>query len=267
MMRALKAEFGKLKGSRTLMWSAVVVLGYAVLATTLNIALLKNADFGKGLASAGGAFKLAVEQGFYVLNWKNQLRVAVQGITGTWGVLLFTFVTAYVFGREYKERTSKNMLTTPLRREYYVAAKLVVVVCWAFALMLLTLVLHSIALVLLRVPGFSWGVLGGALLDAITVTALLALTLPLVAWITLTGRGYLRAMLFALGVQMAGNALVTTDVSRYWPWNMPVHLVGASWLPVVSGGLPAASWAVAVAVAALGTVLALRRIDIADDAS
>lgn len=267
MIRAIKAEFLKLKGSRTLLWTALVVLAYALLAVVLNMVLLDTPGIGQRLASAGGAFRRAVEQGFYVLNWKNQLRVAVQGITGTWGVLLFSFVTAYVFGREYKEHTEKNLLTTPVRREYFVVAKIVVVACWAFALTLLSFSLHALGLVILRVPGFEWALLWGALGDAAVATALLCMTLPLVAWIAMWGRGYLRVMLFAFAVEMIGNGLITTDASPYWPWNMPVHLFGASWLPVVDGTLPIASWAAAASLCAVGLLMALRRIDAADDAS
>lgn len=267
MMRALRSEFGKFRRSRALLWAVVVVLAYAVVAMGLNVALLHNKEFVGGLDKVGGAFKQAADQGFYVLNWKNQMRVAVQGISGTWGILLLSFVTAYVFSREYKERTSKNLMTTPVRREYFVAAKCVVVGLSALALALLTLLVHGAGLMLLGVPGFSWGIVGGAALDALAVTALLALTLPLVAWISMTGQGYLRPMLFALGAQLVGNAIVNTAASKYWPWNMPVHLIGASWMPVVSGGLPAASWLVAFGVCAAGLALAFRHVDTADDLS
>lgn len=267
MNRAFKAELLKLKGSRMLAWSGVVVVGYAVLTVVLNVALLRDPGFTSRLAQVGGPFGRAVDQGFYVLNWKNQLRVAVQGISGTWGLLLLSFVTAYVFGREYKERTSKNLLTTPIRREHVVLAKLIVVFLWSFAIMILAIMVNTIGLAMMNTPDFAWTHLWSAALDAVKVTALLSLTLPLVAWLTILGRGYLRAMLFAFAVQMAGNGLSGTSASPYWPWNMPVHLVGASWLPVVSGGLPAASWAIALGVCALGTVLALRQFDTADDPS
>ena len=73
----------------------------------------------------------------------NQLRTAVQGVSGSWGLLTFSFIAAYVFGREYKEGTEKNMLTVPIRREYSVIAKMIVVACWVFGLALFAFVLQA----------------------------------------------------------------------------------------------------------------------------
>lgn len=267
MMRALKAELHKLKGSRTIVWTVVVVAGYAVLATVLNATLLRDPQVTAGIATAGGAFKQAVEQGFYVVNWRNQLRVAVQGVSGTYGILLLSFVAAYVFGREYKDGTDGVMLTAPIRREYFVLAKLAVVAVWAFALTLLSLGLYAIGLAVLGVPGFAWSHIRAALVDGLAVTALICCTLPLVAWITMVGRGYLRAMLFSFVAMMVGNGLAATDFSRYYPWNMPIHVAGASWMPVVSAKLTAVSWLIAAALFVVGTALTLHRLDTADDAS
>jgi ABC-2 type transport system permease protein len=267
MTRALKAEFLKLKGSRTLLWAAIVVIAYAILATVLNALLLKDPAITARIASAGGSFRQAVDSGFYQVDWPNQLRVAVQGISGTWGILLFSFVATYVFGREYKDGTAKNMLTLPVRREYFIAAKMVVVATWIFCLMLLSLGLHAIGLVIVGVPGFAWRHVWGALWDGITVTFAIYLTLPLVAWITMTGRGYLRGMLFALAAVMVGNGLAATSLSRYYPWNLPVHLVGASWMPIVSVHPVLGSWIVSACVFLAGLVLATRQTDAADDVS
>jgi ABC-type transport system involved in multi-copper enzyme maturation permease subunit len=267
MTRALKAEFLKLKGSRMLLWTSLVVIGYAVLATVLNVTLIKDPETIKRVASAGGVFKKAVDAGFYDFNWTNQLRVAVQGVSGTWGVMLFAFVTAYVFGREYKEGTEKNLFTLPVRRGSFVAAKMIVVACWALGLTALSMALHVAGLALLGVPGFAWSHVGAAVLDALEVTVLIYLTLPFVAWITMVGRGYLRPMLFTFAAQIVGSGLATTSVSRYYPWNMGVHLVGASWMPVVSSELVPGSWAIAVGLFIVGMFLSLRRAGAQSDAA
>ena len=179
----------------------------------------------------------------------------------------FAFVTAYIFGREYKEGTERTLLTTPLRREYIVAAKMVVVAVWVFGLMVFSLALQSAGAAVFGVGGFAWKHLWAAFGDAFVVTLLLYLTLPLVAWIAMAGRGYLRAMLFAFAMMAVGNGLAVTDISPYYPWNMPIHVVGASWMPIPPSELNAGSWIVALAVFAVGMALAIRQIDVADAAA
>ena len=265
MMRALRAEFLKLKRSRTLLWTALVVVVYAAFSTVMIVAL-KDPEIMRSVASAGGSFTKAAAAGLYDLNWANQLHTFVQGIAGTWGVLLFSFVTAYVFGRERKEDTEKNMLTSPVRREYFVAAKMVVVACWVLALTLLSLAAHAAGIALWGVEGFAWSTWRPPWPTSLEVTLLIYLTLPVVAWITLMGRGYLRAMLFAFAMTMVGSGLATTDVSRYFPWNMPIHLVGASWMPVPPSHLIPVSWVIAVGVFVVGMALTIGQIDTADTA-
>lgn len=264
MIRALRAEFLKLKRSRMLLWTALVVVVYAAFAAALMLVFKNDAQMLNTIASAGGAFSKAAAAGMFDLNWVNQLRTAVQGISGSWGVLTFSFVTAYVFGREYKEGTEKNMLTVPLRREYIIAAKMMVVACWVLALTLFSLALQSAGLAVLGIEGFAWKHVAVALLDSLEVTLLLYLTLPVVAWVAMVGHGYLRAMLFAFAMMMVSNGLATTDASRYFPWNMPIHVVGASWMPIPPSNLVATSWVIAIGVFAVGCGLAIRQIDTAD---
>jgi hypothetical protein len=138
---------------------------------------------------------------------------------------------------------------------------------WVFGLAVFSLALQSAGLVVFGVEGFTWGHLWAAFGDALIVTLLLYLTLPFVAWAAMAGRGYLRAMLFAFAMMAVGNGLAVTEVSRYFPWNMPIHVVGASWMPIPPSALDPVSWIVAFAAFAAGMALAIRRIDVADAAA
>jgi ABC-2 type transport system permease protein len=263
MMRALRAEFMKLRASRTLLWTSVVVLAYSVIGT-IGATAFQNSETAKAMGAAGGAFANAAAAGLYRPSWANFLRFIPQGIAGAWGVLLFGFVTAYVFGREAREGTEHDMLTLPVRREYFVVAKMAVVAVWVLGLTVLSVVLQAGGLALLGLDGFAWSLVLSTLKDALVVSAILYLTLPVVGWLTMVGHGYLRAMLFSIAMMMTGTALATTSLSRYFPWNMPIHLVGASWMPIPSSGLAPASWVFAVGVFALGLAAAVWRIDHAD---
>lgn len=265
MMRALAAEFLKLKRSRMPLWTGLAVLVYS----GLNLAILPvvtSPESQSKMATAGPVFAKAIAAGIYVPTWANLLHFGPQGIAGSWGVLVFGLVTAYVFGREFGEGTAQTMLTLPLRRVNVVLAKMTVVAVWVSGLTLLSVLLNTVVVALLGASGFAWTHVLKSLTESLEVSALLYLTLPFVAWFAMLGKGYLRPILFSLAMMIFGNALVTTGASRWFPWNMPMHVVGASWYPIPPSNLLPASWVVAVAAFLLGLGVLIWRTDHADSA-
>jgi ABC-2 type transport system permease protein len=216
------------------------------------------------ISASGGAFAAGVAAGAYTRDWSHLLHFGPQAIAGSWGILTFGLVAAYVFGRESREGTSQAMLTQPVRREYVVVAKLLVVAMWVLALTLLSTALLVGVVAILGADGFTWNAVFGSLADSVKVAALLFLTLPVVAWFAMLGRGYLPPMLFSLAMMIVGNGLVGTSLSRWFPWNLPVHLVGASYLPVPLGGVTLGPMVVSLAVFVAGVGALIWRIDHAD---
>ena len=264
MMRMIAAEFAKLKRARMPMWSALIVFAAACLDLAV-LPVLADPKTQAQMATAGGAFSQAIAAGMYRPSWANYLHIGVQGMSGSWGVLAFGLVTAYVFGREYKEGAAKTMLTLPIRREYAVVAKLIVVAAWCVCLGLLSVLLNGVAIAALGVAGFTWSAVLTSIGETMSVVGLLYLTLPLIAWLAVRGRGYLQPMLFSLAVMMVGNALDQTPASAYFPWNMPLDLVGASWYPIPAASVTPGSWAIAILVFALGVAALFRQIDLTDN--
>lgn len=54
-------------------------------------------------------------------------------------MILIAFIAAYVFGREYADSTAKSMLTLPVGRHWFVLAKLLIILVWWVALVVLVL--------------------------------------------------------------------------------------------------------------------------------
>jgi hypothetical protein len=263
MMRMVAAEFLKLKRSRMSLWSGLIVAVAAGLSVAV-LPVLGDPKTQAQIAKGGGVFAKAVAAGAYQPSWVNYLHIGVQGMSGSWGILTFGLVTAYLFGREYREGAAQTMLTLPIRREYAIVAKLVVLAVWVFGLGLLSVLLTAAAAAALGVGGFAWAAVRTSVGETMAAITPIFLTLPLVAWFAVRGRGYLQPMLYSLGVMMVGNALVQTPVSRYFPWNMPLHLVGASWYPVSPSPLVAGSWVVAGGVFVVGVAALMWQIDHAD---
>jgi ABC-2 type transport system permease protein len=263
MMRVLGAEFVKLRRAPMVLWTAFVVLFISALDLAM-LPVVTRPDVVRKIAASGGRFAAGAAAGAYARTWTNLLHFGAQGIAGSWGILTFGLVAAYVFGREYREGSAPTMLTLPLRREYVVLAKLVVLAVWVLALTLLSAALLVAVVAVLGAGGFAWTVVLTSFADSLNVSALLFLTLPVVAWFAMLGRGYLPPMLFSLAMMMLGSGLIGTTWSRWFPWNLPMHLVGASYVPVPLGGLTPGSVMVSIVVFLVGIAALIWQVDHAD---
>ncbi len=66
-------------------------------------------------------------------DWPTYLGLLAQAIAGG-GMVLFGLIGAWVFGREYSDRTLKDLLALPTSRSTIVLAKFIVVAAWSAAL-------------------------------------------------------------------------------------------------------------------------------------
>jgi ABC-type transport system involved in multi-copper enzyme maturation permease subunit len=263
MIRALKAEILKLKRSRVPWWTGLIVL----LTSGMGLAIfpvLSDPKTQAQFTEGGGSFAQAVALGMYDPTWASYLRFGLQGMAGSWGIMTFGFATAYLFARESRERTATTALTLPIRREYLFLAKMVVLAAWVFGLGALSVLLVAGICVVLGTGGFAWTNVIRDVGDMAAVVSLFYATLPLVAWVAMSGKGYLRPMLLSLALWLSCNSLMVTPVSRWVPWTMPIHLVGAAYLPVPPSSLVPSSWVAAAAVFLAGVAACMWRMDHAD---
>lgn len=270
MMRALAAEFGKLKRARMILWTALVVIGY----TSIGLAMYPVIEDMQAQAqtaapgtTAAEMAKAFAEGGITGINWESAMRFVPMGVSGAWGVLLLSLVAAYVFGRELREGTDISSATLPIRREAFVFAKMVVIAAWSIGLALLAVVAAvGVDLVHLGTEGLRFSYVWRGFVDTLHAMLPIYLTLPVIAWLSLSRKGYLRPMLFALVMFMFSSGLIGLDAAAYFPWSMPIAAVGVTWWPV-RGGLTIVSWLIALAVFATGMFGVLRRVNRAGDAA
>jgi ABC-2 type transport system permease protein len=160
-------------------------------------------------------------------DWAGYFTMLMQTI-GIVSVVLFSVVTAWVFGREYSDGTAKNMLALPIRRAWFPVAKMVVVLIWCA---LLTTVLLTVGFGVgfaLRLPGFATGLALASVRD-ITLTALLGVVLMTpVAWLAILGRGYLAPLGFALLTLLLGNVIGATGWAKWFPWSIVPLFAGVA---------------------------------------
>jgi ABC-2 type transport system permease protein len=160
------------------------------------------------------------------------------------GLVVFAILVAWVFGREFSDRTCRIMLATPTRRSAIVSAKMAVAAMWCAVLAVWMLAAAFIIGAAVGMPGLSWPVVRETLTVAARV-ALLSLALqPVTALVASVGRGYLLPIGWAFVTMMLAQFIGSTGWAAWFPWAIAAasgtpgaHITGGSILVVVLTGL------------------------------
>jgi ABC-2 type transport system permease protein len=130
-------------------------------------------------------------------------------------------VTSWVFGREYSDRTVKDLLALPVSRSFIVLSKFMVVVIWCVLLSFILFVFGLIIGVMIQLSGWTSEI---AFQNAykFTVTSLLTILLCTpVAFFTSYGRGYLPPMGFVIFTLITAQFIGLVGLGPYFPWAVP----------------------------------------------
>jgi ABC-2 type transport system permease protein len=185
-------------------------------------------------------------------------------VVGIGGMLLLSFIVAYVFGREYAEGTAKNLLALPVGRHWIALAKLVVAAVWWAVLVVAVLAESFLIGAALGLPGFSAALAVGAVRDALLAAAVAYLLSPVVAWIAMAGRGYMPPLGFALAMLALGDVLSHTGWAPWFPWSVVPLLIGAVGQRVTT--LPPGSYIVVALTFLAGIAATIAQLRYADNA-
>jgi ABC-2 type transport system permease protein len=153
------------------------------------------------------------------------------------GILLFSLVESWVFGREFADGTLKDLLAVPISRAMLLLAKFIVVVLWS---LLLTVMLFLVCFLLGAAIGLSQGtpeVFWNGTATLAVATCLVIVTVFPFAFFASVGRGYLLPMGVTLLVIVLGNVVAVAGWANYFPWAVPalhVELTGRGNLEPVS---------------------------------
>ena len=119
-----------LKARRSMVpWGVAGGLTLAPIVIGLFMLILQNPDAARALGLLGS--KAALSAG--TADWPTFLLMLGQALT-VGGAVLFAFLTAWIFGREFADRTVRELLAVPTRRRTIVLSKFIVVAAWATAI-------------------------------------------------------------------------------------------------------------------------------------
>src|SRR5215211_8239896 len=79
-----------------------------------------------------GLLSVKAQMAMSTADWTTFFSVLSQAVA-VGGAIVFSIVTAWVFGREFSDHTAKDLMALPTSREKIVVAKLIIISAWGFA--------------------------------------------------------------------------------------------------------------------------------------
>jgi ABC-type transport system involved in multi-copper enzyme maturation permease subunit len=153
-------------------------------------------------------------------DWPVYLGFLIQGMAGI-GLIGFGFITSWLFGREYVDRTLKDMIALPVSRTSIVVSKFLLIVLWSILLIISFGVSGLVFGKLINISG--WNDVNIAEYTGIYLgTAFLTLLLCTpVAFFACSSRGYLFPMGFVILTLLMANFAGLVGLGPYFPWAIP----------------------------------------------
>ncbi|HAN19570.1 MAG: hypothetical protein A2X13_15000 [Bacteroidetes bacterium GWC2_33_15] len=211
---ALVTECMKLRRSK-IFWITIVFFIFVPLMMGLLMLVAQHPEIGEKLGLVGAKAKLFGEN-----NWEGYLTMLNQ-LVATIGLIGFGFVTSWVFGREYIDRTITNILCLPVSRTAIVTAKFSIVVLWCLLLVLIILVAGISIGYLIGIPGWSDQLFSQFFSKYILISGLTILLSSPVAFIASYGRGIIAALAFVILMLIMSQFIALVGLGPYFPWAVP----------------------------------------------
>ena len=219
---ALFSETLKMTRSRVPLFTA---LGFcmAPLAGGLFMIILKDPEAAKSL----GLITTKAQMLTGTADWPSFFNFLAQAIAAG-GMVLFSIITIWVFGREFSDHTIKELLALPTSRSSIVTAKFIVIAIWC---VLATLLIFGVGLIvgtLVVIPGWSLELAGNSFLGIMGTAILTVPMMSFVALLASMGRGYLPPFGWTIFTLFLANISVILGWGDWLPWAIPGMFSGAA---------------------------------------
>ncbi|MDN6641057.1 MAG: ABC transporter permease [Tetragenococcus sp.] len=166
------------------------------------------------------------------VSWSAYLELLTQAIS-VGGLFVFGFIMAWIFGREYSDKTLNNLLALPISRNIIVFAKFVVAFLWCCLLGVFVFTLGIIVGSFIQIPGWSTEVLlQGATTFIICSLLTVVLSIP-VAFFACIGKSYLTPIGFIVFTVVFSQIITAIGYGEIFPWSIPALASGISGNPVL----------------------------------
>ena len=218
---AIGTEMLKSRRSRV-PWGVAIGFSIAPLVMGLFMVILKDPERARSLGLLGAKAELTAG----TADWPTFLNMLGQAVA-VGGAVLFAFLTAWVFGREFADRTVRGLLANPTPRRTIVLAKACVIAIWGLAISAWVLVLGLAIGAVVGLPGWSESD-AGATVAAIAFAAVLTIALQTgAAFFAGVGRGYIAPLAWTMAMVVVAQVVTVLGWGALFPWSVPALIAGA----------------------------------------
>ncbi len=218
---ALQAEFMKLKHSK-MVWATFIAFSIAPIMGAVFMPIIQNSES----LEKSGTLAVKIKAMNLEANWESYLSILTQAV-GVGGIMIFGFVASWLFGREYSDKTAKDLFSLPTSRTKILNAKFMLFVLWCLLLVLFNLLIAFVLGMFLQLPPISTSVLIPSLITYFITTVLtIAVCVPM-AFFALWGKGYLVPLGFVALTLVFSQVIAAVGYGSYFPWSVPGLFSGA----------------------------------------
>lgn len=225
LLPTLQVELLKIRKSKVI-WITVAAFTLVPLIAGFFTFVLKYPEFAENYGLIDAESQIAGEA-----SWPTYLSLLAQMIA-VGGILIFGFVTSWLFGREYTDGTVNDLLALPYPRFVIVLAKFIAM-CLTTLLMTIYIVLFGLLIGwLIDLPQWSDIIFMDGMRVLLVVTILTIILSTPVAFFASFGRGFLAPLGFVILLLVLSQIIAIAGFGEYFPWSIPAIYSG-----VVEGGM------------------------------
>ncbi|MGD0805794.1 MAG: ABC transporter permease, partial [Candidatus Bathyarchaeia archaeon] len=223
---ALWEELLKAKKSRVPIF---IALGYALvpLAMAFFMVIMKDPEGARRLGIIGMKAQIMVG----AVDWPTYLGMLSQGVMGL--IILSALMGGWIFGREYADRTMKDLLALPTTRSSFIAAKYTIFALWSLLMIAIVSVFGVVLGYIIGLPGLSLEIVLGGLSTIFVVGVMNVMLITPIALVAFLGRGYLPSVGFMFLALALAQVTEVIGFGMYFPYAIP-----ALFIKGISGGDP-----------------------------
>jgi len=198
-----------------------------------------------------------------IVNWNAYYELLMQ-VAVTIMVIGSGVISSWVFGREFSDRTVKDLLALPVSRSSIVYSKLIVLLFWSLLLSLVILIAAMLTGFVIKIPDWNPEAFWPFFENYFLAAFMNILLITPVALVASAGRGYILPISYVILTMIFSQLLIVglPSISYWIPWLLPAVLSGvAKSLSPTPGFMSYLLYAIVVIGSLAGTIIWWNRAD------